>query len=160
MKNANEKIIKQIASDLSVSENKVSSTVELLQADNTVPFIARYRKEVTGSLDETQNYEIQKQLGYYSELEERKQTILKTIEAQGKLTDELKEEIEACLNKKDLEDIYLPYKPKRRTKADKAIEAGLRPLARLMIVEQDITSGSVEDYAAKYVNPEKGINTP
>jgi len=160
MRNVNEKIIKQIASDISVSENKVSSTVDLLQSDNTVPFIARYRKEVTGSLDETQIYEIQKQLGYYSELEERKQTILKTIEAQGKLTDELKEEIETCLNKKDLEDIYLPYKPKRRTKADKAIEAGLKPLARLMIVEQNITSGLVEDYAAKYLNPEKGINTP
>ena len=93
MENVNEKIVKQIASDMSVSENKVSSTVKLLQADNTVPFIARYRKEVTGSLDEIQIYEIQKQLGYYSELEERKQTILKTIEAQGKLTDEIKEEI-------------------------------------------------------------------
>ncbi len=160
MENVNEKIVKQIASDMSISGNKVTSTVELLQADNTVPFIARYRKEVTGSLDEVQIYEIQKQLGYYSELEDRKQTILKTIEAQGKLTDELKEEIESCLNKKDLEDIYLPYKPKRRTKAARAIEAGLKPLAQLMLVKQDITSGSVEDYAAKYVSPEKGINTP
>jgi uncharacterized protein len=155
-----EKIIKQIAGELSVTDNQVSSTVNLLQSDNTVPFIARYRKEVTGSLDEIQIYEIQKQLGYYSELEARKQTILKTIEEQGKLTDELKELIENCLNKKDLEDIYLPYKPKRRTKASIAIEAGLEPLARLMLLEQNVTSGSVEDYAAKYLNSEKNVNTP
>ena len=156
----NEKIIKQIASELSITGHQVASTVELLQSDNTVPFIARYRKEITDSLDEIRIYEIQKRLGYYSELEDRKQTILKTIEAQGKLTDELKESIEACLNKKELEDIYLPYRPKRRTKASTAIEAGLTPLARLMILGQNITSGSVEDYAAKYLNPEKDINTP
>ena len=156
----NEKITKQIASELSITENKVSKTIGLLQSDNTVPFIARYRKEVTGSLDEIQIYDIQKQLGYYSELEARKQTILKTIEAQDKLTDELREKIENCLNRKDLEDIYLPYKPKRRTKASIAIEAGLEPLARIMLLGQKITSGSVEDYAARYLNPEKNINTP
>jgi uncharacterized protein len=159
MENAGQKIIKQIASELSITDHQVSNTVELLQSDNTVPFIARYRKEVTGSLDETQIYDIQKQLGYYSELEDRKQTILKTIEAEGKLTEELREEIENCLNKKDLEDIYLPYKPKRRTKASIAMEAGLEPLARLMLLKQDIASGSVEDYATKYLNPEKNVNT-
>ena len=160
MKNVSDKIVKQIAGELSVTEKQTSSAIELLQADNTVPFIARYRKEVTDSLDEIQIYEIQKQLGYYSELEERKQTILKSIESQDKLTDELKEQIETCLSKKELEDIYLPYRPKRRTKASIAIEAGLEPLARLMFLKQDITSGSVEDYAVKYVNPEKNINTP
>ena len=159
MENVNEKITKQIASELSVAEKQVADTVSLLQSDNTVPFIARYRKEVTGSLDEIHIYEIQKQLGYYSELEERKQTILKTIETNGKLTDELKESIEACLNKKELEDIYLPYKPKRRTKASIAIEAGLEPLARLMLLGQDMTSGSAEDVAAGFLNPEKNINT-
>jgi uncharacterized protein len=160
METVSEKIVKQIASELSVTEHQVSNTVELLQSDNTIPFIARYRKEVTSSLDETKIHEIQKQLGYYSELEDRKQTILKTIEAQDKLTDELREKIEACLNKKELEDIYLPYRPKRRTKASIAIEAGLEPLARLMLLGQKITSGSVEDYAVKYLNPEKNVNTP
>lgn len=160
MEDVSGKIIKQITTELSLKEHQVASTVGLLQSENTVPFIARYRKEVTGSLDETQIYEIQKQLSYYSELEDRKETILKTIDSQGKLTDELREQIENCLNKKDLEDIYLPYKPKRRTKASVAIEAGLEPLARLMLLRQDITSGSVEDYAVKYLNPEKGINTP
>ncbi len=160
MENVSEKIIKQITGELSLKEHQVANTIGLLQSENTVPFIARYRKEVTGSLDETQVYEIQKQLSYYSELEERKQTILKTIDSQGKLTDELREQIENCLNKKELEDIYLPYKPKRRTKASVAIEAGLEPLARLMLLRQDITSGSVEDYVVKFLNPEKNINTP
>ncbi|MFC1713126.1 Tex family protein [Candidatus Poribacteria bacterium] len=160
MENVSHKIVQQIAGELAITEKQTISTIELLQADNTVPFIARYRKEVTNSLDEIQIYEIQKQLGYYSELEERKQTILKSIESQDKLTDELREKIEACLNKKELEDIYLPYRPKRRTKASIAIEAGLEPLARLMFLKQDITSGSVDDHAAKYLNPEKNINTP
>jgi len=160
MRNVSDKIVQQIAGELSVTEKQTTSTIELLQADNTVPFIARYRKEATNSLDETQIYEIQKQLGYYSELEERKQTILKSIESQDKLTDELKEQIETCVSKKELEDIYLPYRPKRRTKASIAIEAGLEPLARLMFLKQDITSGVAEDYAAKYANPEKNINTP
>jgi len=160
MENVSQKTIKQIASELSIADHQASNTVELLQSGNTVPFIARYRKEVTGSLDETQIYDIQRQLGYYSELEERKQTILKTIEAEGKLTEELREEIENCLSKKELEDIYLPYKPKRRTKASIAMEAGLEPLARLMLLRQDITSGSAEDYAARYLNPERNVNTP
>ena len=160
MENVNEKIVNQIADELSITQRQASSTIELLQADNTVPFIARYRKEVTNSLDEIQIYEIQKQLGYYSELEARKQTILKSIESQDKLTDELREQIEVCLNKKELEDLYLPYRPKRRTKAAVAIEAGLEPLARAMLLKQNITTGSVEDYAARYLNPEKNVNTP
>ncbi|MBM3213247.1 RNA-binding transcriptional accessory protein, partial [Candidatus Poribacteria bacterium] len=159
MDNMNDKIIKQIAGELSITEDQTASTIELLLAENTVPFIARYRKEITGSLDEVKIYEIEKQLKYYTELEDRKQTILKTIESQGKLTEELKEQIESCLNKKDLEDLYLPYKPKRRTKASIAIDAGLEPLARFMLDNQDIITGSVEDYAAKYLNPEKNINT-
>jgi uncharacterized protein len=160
MRDVSDKIIQQISNELSIKTGQVYSTVDLLQSDNTVPFIARYRKEVTGSLDEIQIYDIQKQLGYYSELEERKQTILKTIESQGKLTDELKQIIGSCLNKKELEDIYLPYRPKRRTRASLAIEAGLEPLARLMFLRQDIASGSADDYAAKFLNPEKNINTP
>lgn len=159
MENVSERVIKQISSELSISKIQISNTIGLLQSGNTVPFISRYRKEVTGSLDETKVYDIQKLYKYYSELEERKQEVIKSIEEQGKLTDELKEKIESCLSKVELEDIYLPYKPKRRTKATIAIEAGLEPFAKLMLTRQDIIVGSVEDYAKDYLNPEKDINT-
>jgi len=159
MENIDESIVKQISNDLSISRHQVQSTVNLLQSGNTVPFIARYRKELTGSLDEVKVYDIQKQLKYYSELDDRKQTILKTIEEQGKLSDELRSRIESCWDKNELEDIYIPYKPKRKTKASAAIEAGLEPLATTMLVNQNITTGSVEDYLIKYINPEKNINT-
>ncbi|MGB9596267.1 MAG: Tex-like N-terminal domain-containing protein, partial [Candidatus Poribacteria bacterium] len=117
MGNISDRVIKQISSELSISKQQISNTVNLLQAGNTVPFIARYRKELTGSLDEVKVYDIQRLFKYYSELEERKSEIIKSIEEQGKLTDELKEKIENCLTKVELEDLYLPYKPKRRTKA-------------------------------------------
>jgi protein Tex len=159
MGNVSDRIIRQISGELSISKHQIANTIDLIQAGNTVPFISRYRKEITGSLDEVKVYDIQRLFKYYSELEERKQTILSSIEEQGKLTDELKEKIESCLNKVELEDIYLPYKPKRRTKASIAIEAGLEPLAQLMLTRQDITTGSVEDYAVNYLNPEKDINT-
>jgi len=159
MGNVSDRIIRQISGELSISKHQIANTTDLIQAGNTVPFISRYRKEITGSLDEVKVYDIQRLFKYYSELEERKQTILSSIEEQGKLTDELREKIESCLNKVELEDIYLPYKPKRRTKASIAIEAGLEPLAQLMLTRQDITTGSVEDYAINYLNPEKDINT-
>ncbi len=110
-------------------------------------------------MDEVKIYEIQKRFKYYTELEERKNTILNTIDGQGKLTEELKERIENSWDKNELEDIYLPYKPKRKTKADIAISAGLEPLAKTMLERQDIVSGSVEDFAINYVNPEKNVNT-
>jgi uncharacterized protein len=159
MGNISDRVIKQISSELSISKLQISNTVNLIQAGNTVPFISRYRKEVTGSLDEVKVYDIQKLFKYYSELEERKAEIIKSIDEQGKLTDELKEKIESCLTKVELEDLYLPYKPKRRTKATIAIEAGLEPLAQLMLDRQDITTGSVEDYAIQYLNSDKDINT-
>lgn len=151
MGNVSDRIIRQISGELSISKHQIANTIDLIQAGNTVPFISRYRKEITGSLDEVKVYDIQRLSKYYSELEERKQTILSSIEEQGKLTDELREKIESCLNKVELEDIYLPYKPKRRTKASIAIEAGLEPLAQLMLTRQDITTGSVEDYAINYL---------
>jgi uncharacterized protein len=159
MENVSERIIKQISSELSISKVQISNTIALFQSGNTVPFVARYRKEATGSLDETKIYDIQKLFKYYSELEERKQEIIKSIDEQGKLTDELKEKIESCLSKVELEDIYLPYKPKRRTKATIAIEAGLEPFARFILTRQDIIEGSIEDYAKDYLNPEKDMNT-
>ena len=102
------------------------ATIELLDEGGTVPFIARYRKEATGNLDEVQIRAIEEKLLYFRELEARKETILASIQEQGKLTDELKARIEATLDKSELEDLYLPYKPKRRTKATIAREKGLR----------------------------------
>src|SRR5450756_761964 len=118
-----------ISAQLGVSLKSVAATIGLLDEGATVPFIARYRKEVTGNLDEVQIRATQERLEYFRELEDRRVTILRTIEQQGKLTPELKDRIEAALEKNELEDLYLPYKPKRRTKAMIAREQGLEPLA-------------------------------
>ncbi len=135
---------------------QVENTVELFNEGATVPFIARYRKERTGELDEVAIRTIEERLGYYRELEERKTTVLGSIEEQGKLTAELKSRIETCRQKNELEDLYLPYKPKRRTKATIAKERGLEPLADL-IAAQQLTSGSPEEAAAPFVDPEQDV---
>ena len=127
---------------------------KLLAEGNTIPFIARYRKEVHGNLDEVQISKIQERLGYYRELEERRSTILKSIEEQGKLTEELKAKIVACVSKTLLEDLYLPYKPKRRTRAMIAREKGLEPLAEKIILQGAETP---ETEAAAFINEEKGV---
>ena len=114
---------------LNVPLHGLTAAIELLDEGGTVPFIARYRKEATGNLDEVQIRAIEEKLAYFRELEERRETILASIEEQGKLTPELKARIEATLDKSELEDLYLPYKPKRRTKATIAREKGLEPLA-------------------------------
>src|SRR4051794_37464322 len=119
-----------IAQVLSVPLKGLMATMELLDEGATVPFIARYRKEVTGNLDEVQIREIQEKLEYFRELEERRETVLASISEQGKLTPELKTRIEAALEKTELEDLYLPYKPKRRTKASIAREKGYEPVAQ------------------------------
>ncbi|MFZ2949396.1 MAG: Tex family protein [Desulfuromonadaceae bacterium] len=131
-------------------------TIELLQEGATVPFIARYRKEHTGELDEVQIRDVEEQFAYFCELEERRITVLKSIEEQGKLTPELRERIEASRQKTEIEDLYLPYKPKRRTKATIARERGLEPLADI-IAAQEVTAGTPEDAALPFVNPEKEI---
>jgi uncharacterized protein len=129
----NPHIIEIIAQQLGVKNNQVKNTLELLNEDATVPFISRYRKERTGSLDEVQVLQI-KELGEkFTELEKRKETVLKTIEEQGNLIPELKNRIENCYDPVELEDIYLPYKPKRRTKATIAREHGLEPLAKIVM---------------------------
>src|SRR6185436_15633808 len=120
-------ITQRIAEELNVRPQQVDATVELLDEGATVPFISRYRKEVTGGLDDTQLRTLEERLRYLRELEERRDAILKSIEEQGKLTPELSAEINAADTKNRLEDLYLPYKPKRRTKAQIAIEAGLEP---------------------------------
>ena len=123
------RIITIIADELAVKSQQVSATIQLLDDGATVPFIARYRKEVTGALDDSQLRTLEERLQYLRELEQRKETVLKSIEEQDKLTDELKQSIQSATTKTLLEDLYLPYKPKRRTKATIAIEAGLQPLA-------------------------------
>lgn len=135
---------------------QVEHTVELLQEGATVPFIARYRKEHTGELDEVQIRAVEEQFAYFSELEERKVTVLKSIDEQGKLTPELRGRIEASRQKTEVEDLYLPYKPKRRTKATIARERGLEPLADI-IAAQELMCGAPEDAALPFVNPDKEV---
>ncbi|AEH31621.1 RNA-binding transcriptional accessory protein [Vibrio anguillarum] len=148
-------ICKLIAQELNVRLEQVTATVTLIDDGNTVPFIARYRKEVTGGLDDTQLRTLDSRLSYLRELDDRRQTILKSIQEQGKLTAELAQEINQADSKTRLEDLYLPYKPKRRTKGQIAIEAGLEPLADKLWNEAQTDP---ETEAAHYVNTEKGIS--
>jgi uncharacterized protein len=147
--------IHSIAAEFSLAISNVRAVIQLLEGGNTIPFIARYRKEATGNLDEVQIKNIQDRYTYLQELEERRQTILASIESQGKLTEELRAQILACQVKTALEDLYLPYKPKRRTRAMIAREKGLEPLADL-ICQQPLTS-TPELAAHTYINPEKGV---
>ncbi|MBU1235465.1 MAG: RNA-binding transcriptional accessory protein [Gammaproteobacteria bacterium] len=140
----------RIAEEIGVRPQQVFATVQLLNEGATVPFIARYRKEVTGSLDDTQLRLLEERFGYLRELEDRRATVLVSIEEQGKLTPELKNDIENAETKQLLEDLYLPYKPKRRTKAQIAREAGLEPLADALFNDPTLVP---ETEAAKYVNP-------
>ncbi|WP_039376799.1 Tex family protein [Parachlamydia acanthamoebae] len=149
--------IAQLTEELQIPARNISAVIQLLKEGNTVPFIARYRKEVTGNLDEVQIRDVQERYNYLSELEERKQTILQSISEQGKLTDALKAQILACQTKNGLEDLYLPYKPKRRTRASIAREKGLEPLAEKMLA-QPIGENALE-FAASFINVEKGVET-
>ncbi|HUD50063.1 Tex-like N-terminal domain-containing protein, partial [Parvibaculum sp.] len=125
----------RIAEELGVLERQVEAAVELLDGGATVPFIARYRKEVTGTLDDAQLRTLEERLTYLRELEERRTAILKSVEEQGKLDDALRHQIATADSKARLEDIYLPYKPKRRTKAQIAREAGLEALADALLAD-------------------------
>ena len=150
----NQQISQLIAQELNVRDSQILAAIQLLDDGNTIPFIARYRKEATGGLDDTQLRHFETRLIYLRELEERRQTILKSIEEQGKLTDELRDKIQATQSKTELEDLYLPFKPKRRTKGQIAIEAGLEPLADLLWNEPKTVP---ETTALDYVNAEKGV---
>ena len=143
------KIVQTIAKELNVGGAQVAATVALLDEGATVPFIARYRKEATGNLDDTQLRNLEERLLYLRELEERRAVILASIEEQGKLTDELRGAVEAAATKQALEDLYLPYKPKRRTRAQIAREAGLEPLADALFSDSSLDP---QTEAAKYVN--------
>jgi uncharacterized protein len=146
-----------IAKELNLQVWQVANTLALLAEGATIPFIARYRKERTGEMDETVLREVDHRFTYLKELDERRAAILKSIEEQGKLTPELKAKIESCAQKNELEDIYLPYKPKRRTRAIIAREAGLEPLARLFQEKQSEGSLTPEELAKEYISEEKGV---
>ena len=150
----NQQISQIIAAELTVQPQQILAAIQLLDDGNTIPFIARYRKEATGGLDDTQLRHFETRLIYLRELEDRRQTILKSIEEQGKLTDELRDKIHATQSKTELEDLYLPYKPKRRTKGQIAIEAGLEPLADLLWNEP---KNDPESTALSFVNADKGV---
>lgn len=150
----NQQISQIIAAELTVQPQQILAAIQLLDDGNTIPFIARYRKEATGGLDDTQLRHFETRLIYLRELEERRETILKSIEEQGKLTDELRDKIHATQSKTELEDLYLPYKPKRRTKGQIAIEAGLEPLADLLWSEP---KNDPESTALSFVDAEKGV---
>ncbi len=147
-------IYQQIANELNVRQAQIESAVTLLDSGNTVPFVARYRKEVTGGLDDTQLRHLEARLGYLRELDDRRQSILKSIDEQEKLTPSLKQAILDADNKSRLEDLYLPYKPKRRTKGQIATEAGLAPLADTL---WQISEGDPAVLAESYLNPEHNI---
>ena len=144
----------RIAEELGVREGQVSAAVELLDGGATVPFIARYRKEVTGTLDDTQLRTVEERLRYLRELEDRRAAVLESIRSQGKLDEALEAQIMAADSKARLEDLYLPYKPKRRTKAQIAREAGLEPLADRLLADPTLVP---QESAAEFVDAEKGV---
>jgi uncharacterized protein len=150
-----------LADELALKPFQVSNALELFAEGATIPFIARYRKERTGEMTETQLRELLDRHTYLVELEERKKAILDAIAQQGKLTDELRQKIEGCLQKTELEDLYLPYRPKRRTRATIAREKGLEPLAGFIktLNSPNATPKPLEEEAAKYISEEKGIKT-
>lgn len=154
-KEESKRIVKQIAKELQLSEKQVRTTVELLDEGNTIPFIARYRKEMTGELDENQLRDIEERTGYLRNLEVRKREVIRIIEEQGKLTEELKASITAAVKLQEVEDLYRPYKQKRKTRASVAKEKGLEPLSEWIWSQPKQADAMVE--AAKYIDEEKGV---
>ena len=150
-------ILKQLKDELGIKLEQVEAAVKLIDEGNTIPFIARYRKEVTGSLDDEVLRNLNERLLYLRNLEDRKTQVLETIEEQGKLTKELKEQILRATTLVVVEDLYRPYKPKRRTRAIIAKEKGLEPLANIILLQ--MTNVSIEEEAKAYLSEEKGVNT-
>src|SRR5688572_12587379 len=151
--------LSRIAQDLQLRKVQVEAAVQLLDEGNTPPFIARYRKERAGGLDEDRLRVIRDRVGDLRQLNDRKQTILKTVEAHGRLTEELRQAILVAETSKRVEDLFLPFKPKKRTAATEAREKGLEELARA-IWTRDPAVANLPDVLAAMVNPEKGLNTP
>lgn len=157
MNEIEQKILQIIAEETNLSEKRVKETVVLLDEGNTVPFIARYRKEMTGELDETQIRMIQEKLLYYRNLEKRKEEVLRLIDEQGKLTEELQQQIMKSFKLQQVEDLYRPYRQKRKTRASVAKERGLEPLMELILKAGP--NFQIEQEALAYINEEKGIHT-
>src|SRR6202161_187131 len=151
-------ILLHIAQPLNLPMRGLVAVIELLNEGGTVPFIARYRKEATGNLDEVQIRDIEEKLAYFRDLTSRRETILASILEQGKLSDELKARIEATFDKSELEDLYLPYRPKRRTKAPIARDRGLASLADYLWA-QEATGLPLLEFAATFVDAEKEVPT-
>jgi uncharacterized protein len=152
-----DKISEIIANELGVRKSQVDSTIKLIDDGNTIPFIARYRKEATGGLSDEQLRNLGERLTYLRNLEERKQDVLKSIESQGKLTDEIKSDLEKSTTLAEVEDIYRPYKQKKRTRATIAKEKGLEELANTIIEQKD--KNNIYEIANKYINEEKDVRT-
>ena len=152
-------IIAKLAAEFHIRTAQVEQTVALIDEGNTIPFIARYRKEVTGGLSDVVLRDLDERLKYLRNLEERKEEVLRLIEEQGKLTEELKAEIEKAEVLQRVEDLYKPFKQKKATRASKAKEKGLEPLAMILYAQQ-LTDGAPEDAAAPFVDPEKEVHTP
>ncbi len=151
-------ILPRLARELSVKLSQVESTVKLIDEGNTIPFIARYRKEVTGGLDDQVLRELHDRLTYLRNLEGRREEVRRLIETQGMLTDEISQSLDKAVTLQEIEDIYRPFKPKRRTRASMARDKGLEPLA-VMIYAQKLVKGEVLALAAQFINAEKGVNT-
>lgn len=150
-------LLEQVSRELKIKVNQVKSVIALTEEGNTIPFIARYRKEQTGALDEVQIRDILERWNYVLNLEERKSEVLRSIAEQGKLTDELSVKITKATKLQEVEDLYRPYKQKRRTRASVAKEKGLEPLANWMLTFPK--AGKVEEEAAKFINEELEVNT-
>jgi len=153
-----ERIIKQLAKELGVKASQVRSTVDLIDEGNTIPFIARYRKEATGNLDDVVLRDLDDRLTYLRNLHKRKEEVSRLIDEQGKLTDELREKIESAQVLNEIEDLYRPYRPKRRTRATIAVSKGLEPLADYLMDQSDDLDG-IDKEAEKYIDEEKGVSS-
>ena len=151
-------INQKLTEELGVKQWQVDAAVNLIDEGNTIPFISRYRKEVTGSLNDEQLRKLHERLVYLRNLEEKKEQVLSSIEEQGKLTEELKAQILAAETQVAVEDLYRPYRPKRRTRATIAKEKGLEPLAAFILLQR--TKEPLEKTAAEYVSEEKGVDSP
>ncbi|MDE6675205.1 MAG: RNA-binding transcriptional accessory protein, partial [Acetatifactor sp.] len=150
-------ILQTIKEELQVEKWQVEAAVKLIDEGNTIPFISRYRKEATGSLNDEQLRDLHERLQYLRNLEEKKQQVLGSIEEQGQLTEELKAKILAAQTLVAVEDLYRPYRPKRKTRASVAKEKGLEPLAQTILAQEILTP--LEEEAEKYISEEKGVAT-
>ena len=153
-----DKIINELAVELNIQKNKIENTIKLIDEGNTIPFIARYRKEVTGNLSDEVLRKLNDRLTYLRNLETRKNEVIRLIDEQGKLTEELKNSILNSNILTEVEDLYRPYKQKKRTRATIAKEKGLEPLAKL-IISQTVKEGIKSEIVSKYVDNEKGLET-